>query len=112
MKIYKATIGTYYKWGEPRQNDWEDVGIFSSPEKAYTAADKRLREQYDYDEKSDTWKGSFADEAWIEIWEIQVDGDPEKNENVLGMMEKDSDGIWYNAEKRMEEEMINNKKED
>lgn len=91
MKIYTGSVCSYYECGEDSGDDVSLVAICDSPEKAHNAVMEKLYYHYNYDPDTNTYYGDYADEAWEEIWEYELNG-----LNPLGRMARDDNGNWFN----------------
>lgn len=99
MKVYCGVICTYFECGDESGNDDYTVGIYDDPQKAYDAAVEFLYHNYEYSEEDKVYFGDFANEAWEEVWEYELNASAQES----GRMAKDENGNWYNETKKLEE---------
>ena len=100
MKVYCGVVCIYFECGDEHSNDDITVGIYDDPQKAYDAAVEYLHNNFEYSEEDKVYYGDFANEAWEEVWEYELNASVQES----GRMAKDENGNWYNETKKYAEE--------
>lgn len=70
--VYIVTLSTYYECGDCNNDDSVIIGVYSVVDDAEKAGKDYLLENFAYDAESGVFYDKGCDEAWISIWECEI----------------------------------------